>query len=87
MWSILRGIVPAALLLSSLTLAPAAETYPTRAVRIIVGFGPGSSGDVVSRSVSTHMSQVLGQQVVVENRPGAGSNVAAQLVARSPADG
>jgi tripartite-type tricarboxylate transporter receptor subunit TctC len=87
MWSILRAVAPVALLLSSLTLAPGAETYPTRAVRIIVGFGPGSSGDVISRSVSTHMSQMLGQQVVVENRPGAGSNVAAQFVARSPADG
>ena len=69
-------------------LAPTrAEDYPTRPVRIIVGFGPGSAGDTSARLVGQKLSQLLGQQLVVEARPGGGSNIAAELVARSPKDG
>jgi tripartite-type tricarboxylate transporter receptor subunit TctC len=82
-----RAAIMVSLVLMPLTAPAAADTYPNRPVRIILGFGPGSSGDVVSRSVTAHMSQALGQQVVVESRTGAGSNVAAQFVARAPADG
>jgi tripartite-type tricarboxylate transporter receptor subunit TctC len=64
-----------------------AEDYPTRPVRIIVGFGPGSAGDTSARLVGQKLSQLLGQQLVVEARPGGGSNIAAELVARSPKDG
>jgi tripartite-type tricarboxylate transporter receptor subunit TctC len=69
-------------------LAPArADDYPTRPVRIIVGFGPGSAGDTSARLVGQKLGQLLGQQLVVEARPGGGSNIAAEFVARSPKDG
>src|SRR5262249_46038782 len=64
-----------------------AEDYPARPIHLIVGFSAGSSGDVVSRVIAAPMSADLGQQVVAESRPGAGGNVAAQAIARSPADG
>lgn len=64
-----------------------AEDYPSRPVRIIVGFGPGSVVDVVARVVANRMSQSLGQQLVVENRTGAGSTLGAEFVARAPKDG
>ena len=64
-----------------------AQDYPSRPIYIITGFGPGSSGDVVSRAIGAPMSRTLGQQVVSEGRPGAGGSVAAQFVARAPADG
>jgi len=82
-----RAVVLLSLALMTLVLPAAADTYPSRPVRIILGFGPGSSGDVVTRSVTGHMGQTLGQQVVIETRTGAGSNVAAQFAARAPADG
>jgi len=64
-----------------------AEDYPTRLVRIIVGFGPGSVADIMARVVASRVSQTIGQQLVVENRPGAGSSIAAEYVARAPKDG
>jgi tripartite-type tricarboxylate transporter receptor subunit TctC len=65
----------------------AAEDYPSRPVRVIVGFGPGAVADVIARTVAARMSQSLGQQFVVENRPGAGSSIGAEFVARAPKDG
>ena len=56
-------------------------------MRLIVGFPPGSSADISARLLGGHMSQTLGQQVVIENRPGAGSSLAAEFVARAPKDG
>ena len=69
--------------------APAsqAQTYPDRPVKIVVGFPPGSSGDLLSRAVGGRLSQVLGQQFIVENRPGASSSIAAEAAARAPKDG
>jgi len=64
-----------------------AEEYPTRPVRIMVGFGPGSSADITSRALGQRMSQILGQQFVVEIKTGAASGVAAEFVARAPKDG
>jgi tripartite-type tricarboxylate transporter receptor subunit TctC len=64
-----------------------AQDYPTRSVRIISGFGPGSAGDTLARIVSQKLSPMLGQQIVIEHKPGAGSNLAAEYVVRSPADG
>ncbi len=64
-----------------------AEDYPTRPVRIVVGFGAGAVADIAARVLATHMSQSLGQPVVVENRTGAGSSLAAEYVARAPKDG
>jgi tripartite-type tricarboxylate transporter receptor subunit TctC len=64
-----------------------AEDYPTRPVRIIIGFGPGSVADIVARVLANRISQTLGQQFVVENRTGAGSSIAAEYVTRAPKDG
>ena len=64
-----------------------ADNYPSRPIRLIVGFPPGSAADITARLIGDVMSRTLGQQVVVEARPGAGSNIAAEFVARSPADG
>lgn len=64
-----------------------AESYPSRPVRIIVGFGPGGAPDILARLIGQWLSERLGQQFIVENRPGAGSNIAAEAVAHAPADG
>jgi tripartite-type tricarboxylate transporter receptor subunit TctC len=69
-------------------LTPAlADDYPNKPIRLIIGFPPGSAADITARVVGDVMSQTLGQQVVVEAKPGAGSSLAAEFVARAPADG
>jgi tripartite-type tricarboxylate transporter receptor subunit TctC len=65
----------------------AAEDYPVRPVRIIIGFTPGSSGDVAARVLAQHFGARFGQQFVIENRTGAGSNIATSYVAHAPKDG
>ena len=67
--------------------AGAAQDYPTHPVRIVAGFVPSSSTDIIARLMANHWSQALGQQFVVENRPGAASAIAADQVARAPKDG
>lgn len=67
--------------------AAAAESYPARPLRWIVGFPPGGGADTVARIVAPWLAERLGQQVVVENRPGASTNLAAQAVINSPPDG
>jgi tripartite-type tricarboxylate transporter receptor subunit TctC len=69
------------------TATLAQETYPNRPVRVIVGLGAGSSTDVTARVITQKMGQVLGQTFVVENRTGAGGNIATGFVANSTADG
>jgi tripartite-type tricarboxylate transporter receptor subunit TctC len=64
-----------------------AEEYPSRPVRVMVGFPAGSGADITARVVGQRMGQILGQQIVVENKPGAGSSLAADFVARAPKDG
>src|SRR6516225_10017143 len=64
-----------------------AQSYPTRPVRIIIGFGPGASGDIAARVLAQSLTQQLGQQFIVENRSGAGSNIATNFVAHAPNDG
>jgi tripartite-type tricarboxylate transporter receptor subunit TctC len=73
--------------LPAVSLIANAQTYPTRPVRVIVGFGPGGATDVIARIVAQRLSERLGQTFVVENRPGAGTNLATEAVARSAADG
>jgi tripartite-type tricarboxylate transporter receptor subunit TctC len=76
----------AALLLTALPAA-AQDTYPSRPVRIIVGFGPASAADIVARLLAQRLGSQMHQQFVVETRPGAGSNIAAEYGARAPKDG
>ena len=63
------------------------QTYPARPVRIIVGFSAGGTQDIVSRLIGQSLSERLGQQFIIENRPGANSNLAIETVVRAPADG
>src|SRR5262245_39082281 len=64
-----------------------AQAYPSRPVRIIAGFPAGGGADIVARLIGQWLSERLGQQFVVENRPGAGSNIATEAVVRAAADG
>jgi len=75
---------------AALALAPrfaAAQTYPARPVRIIVGFTPGTGNDITARLVGQWLSDRLGRQFFIENRPGAASNLAVEMVARAVPDG
>jgi tripartite-type tricarboxylate transporter receptor subunit TctC len=64
-----------------------AQTYPSRPVRLIVGFTPGAASDIIGRVFAKGAGPILGQEVVVENKPGAGSSIAAEYVARADKDG
>lgn len=68
-------------------LSPAQAAFPSKPIRLVVAFPPGSAGDLVARMVSTKLQENLGQPVVVDNRPGATGNIAAEAVVRAPADG
>jgi tripartite-type tricarboxylate transporter receptor subunit TctC len=80
-----------ALVLTALYLCGAAlaqtPLFPTKPIRLVVAYPPGGSADVLSRAIAEGVSQRLGQRVLVENKPGANGNIAADLVAKSPADG
>jgi len=64
-----------------------AQSYPARSIRLVVGFAPGGAADLVARTLQEPLQRSLGQPIVVDNRPGAGSSIAAEHVAKSPADG
>jgi len=64
-----------------------AQQFPSRPIRLVVGFAPGGGVDINARLLAPRLSEYLGQQVVVEKKPGAGTNIANEFVARSPADG
>ena len=64
-----------------------AEDFPNKPVRFLVGFAPGGGADIVTRALASRLTETLGQQVIVDNRPGAGGNIATALVARSNPDG
>jgi tripartite-type tricarboxylate transporter receptor subunit TctC len=64
-----------------------AQTYPVKPVRIVVGFAPGGGTDIMARLIGQWLSERVGQQFLIENRPGAGTTIATESVVRAPADG
>ena len=76
-----------AAVLSAVSRVARAQGYPSRPVRIIVGFAPGQAIDIVTRIIGQWLSERLGQQFIVENRPGAGGNIGTEAVVRAPPDG
>jgi len=83
----LREVALAAAALPAVARLACAQTYPTRPVRLITGFAAGGPADILGRLIGHWLSERLGQQFIVESRPGGGSNIATEAVARSPADG
>src|SRR5690349_25162292 len=80
------AIAIGACLVAAATPAPA-QDYPSRPIRVVVPFTPGTGMDIIARSVGPRLSERLGQPVVIDNRPGASGNLGAELVAKSTADG
>lgn len=83
----LRYAIPAVLSLVSACCPAFAQGYPTKPVRLVVGFAPGGAADTVARAIGDPLGRVLGQTIIIDNRPGAGSSLAAELVAKAPPDG
>ena len=83
----IRTLLPAAVALVLALPATAQQDYPNRPVKLVIGFGAGGSTDIVGRIVAKHLTEKLGQPVVVENKAGAGGTIGADLVAKSPPDG
>jgi tripartite-type tricarboxylate transporter receptor subunit TctC len=81
------GMTAAAAAMPATSRIAAADTYPARPVRLIVGFTAGAASDVVARIFANAATPLVGQQIVVENKPGAGSSIAAQYVSRAANDG
>lgn len=84
---VLRACCAAFALATNLCAEASAQGYPARAVRLIIPFSAGGAADVPGRILANRMSESLGQQVVIENRPGAGSTIGAEAAARATADG
>jgi tripartite-type tricarboxylate transporter receptor subunit TctC len=76
-----------AVALPALLRSARGDTYPSRPVRILVGFAPNGAADILARLIAQRLSERLGRQFVVENKPGAAMNIATELVAKSPPDG
>src|ERR1700733_8335055 len=84
-----RIIIPAlaaALACLSATV-PAADSYPNKPIRMLVGFAPGGGTDTTARALTPKLSERLGQQVIIDNRPGAAGNIATEIITNAPADG
>ena len=80
-------LATAAAALASVSRMATAQTYPTRPVRLIIGYPPGGSADITARLLGQWLSERLGQPFVIESRPGASTNIATEAVVRAPPDG
>jgi len=79
--------VVAALAVLGISVSASSQNYPTRPIRLVLGAAPGGSADAGARIMAPQLSQLLGQSIVIDNRPGANNNIATELVAHAPADG
>jgi tripartite-type tricarboxylate transporter receptor subunit TctC len=82
-------LVAAAVLACFSSVAPAADSgaYPNRPIRMLVGFAPGGGTDTTARALTPELTKRLGQQIIVDNRPGAAGNIATEIITKAPADG
>jgi len=85
--SLLPAMCAGTLLATTAMPAYAQQPYPAKTIRFLVGAPPGGSNDLFARAIGQQLSPALGQQVVVDNRPGANQMIAADIMAKSPADG
>ena len=85
-----RALISASAAATTLALAPRAgwgQAFPSRPLKIVIGFPPGATSDILARTIADKLTPVLGQPVLVDNKPGASTIIASQLVAKSPPDG
>src|SRR3984893_11589602 len=87
MTSCFRGVLLGGVLALLIPAQSSAQSYPSRPITILVGYTPGAVSDLSARTISEGLNAAWGQPVIVDNRPGSGSNIAAAMVARAPADG
>ena len=83
----LKGLLAAVLSLTAVGAAGAADAYPDKPVRVYVGFAPGGATDLLARLYAKKLGERFNQTFIVENRPGAGGNIAIQALTQAPADG
>ena len=82
-----RTAIPVALIAMTCALPAAAADYPTKPIRLIVGFAPGGGTDTTARAISAKLTDLLGQQIIIDNRPGAAGNIATEMVSKATPDG